>query len=116
REAAALETKRAAAKDQVRIDVGFWGGAVPGNAPEFAALMAAGVPGFKGFLADSGVPEFPALGENDLAAALRAAAALDTVLLVHAEHPEELARAATSGATSAPNASDRTHRSYRDYL
>src|ERR1700749_1540597 len=27
----ALEEKRAAARDQVWVDVGFWGGAVPGN-------------------------------------------------------------------------------------
>ena len=40
---------------------GFWGGAVPGNLDDLAALHEAGVFGFKCFLLDSGVPEFPAL-------------------------------------------------------
>ena len=31
---AALEVKRAAARDVVHVDVGFWGGAVPGNVGE----------------------------------------------------------------------------------
>src|SRR5207253_4919917 len=31
---AALEAKRAAARNQCHVDVGFWGGAVPGNLPE----------------------------------------------------------------------------------
>ena len=58
---AALEVKRAAARDAVHVDVGFWGGAVPGNVGELAALHAAGVFGFKCFLAPSGVDEFPHL-------------------------------------------------------
>ena len=36
------------------MDVGFWAGVVPGNLGELAALHAAGVLGFKCFLADSG--------------------------------------------------------------
>src|SRR5579862_5578744 len=42
---AALEEKRAAAAGQCWVDVAFWGGAVPGNAGEMAALLAAGVVG-----------------------------------------------------------------------
>src|SRR5579862_7141460 len=55
---AALRAKAAAAAGQCWVDVAFWGGAVPGNAGEMAALLAAGVVGFKCFLLDSGVPEF----------------------------------------------------------
>src|SRR6476646_3792609 len=33
----ALAVKRKAAQDQAYVDVGFWGGAVPGNAPELRA-------------------------------------------------------------------------------
>src|SRR5436309_4058263 len=44
---AALDAKRAAAAGQCAIDDAFWGGAVPGNAGELAALHAAGVVGFK---------------------------------------------------------------------
>lgn len=56
---AALREKQAAATGQCFIDVGFWGGAIPGNAADLPALHDAGVFGFKSFLVDSGVPEFP---------------------------------------------------------
>src|SRR5207248_3195800 len=71
----ALAGKRAAAKEQVLVDVGFWGGAVPGNRSELAALHDAGVFGFKCFLTDSGVPEFPALDPVEFEAAARRAGA-----------------------------------------
>src|SRR3954451_3377092 len=57
----ALAVKRRAAGRECRGAVGFWGGAVPGNAGELRALHDAGVFGFKAFLADSGVREFPPL-------------------------------------------------------
>ncbi|GAA1263329.1 allantoinase AllB [Pseudonocardia aurantiaca] len=82
---AALDVKRKAADGQVSVDVGFWGGAVPGNAGELAALHEAGVFGVKCFLLDSGVEEFPPLVGEDLAAALRAVAAHDGLMIVHAE-------------------------------
>ncbi|HEY0645914.1 MAG TPA: amidohydrolase family protein, partial [Nocardioides sp.] len=47
---AALEEKRAVAEGQTWVDVGFWGGAVPGNTPDLAGLHDAGVYGFKCFL------------------------------------------------------------------
>ena len=43
------------------MDVAFWGGAVPGNAGQIGPLLDAGVVGFKCFLIDSGIPEFPPL-------------------------------------------------------
>ncbi len=55
----ALALKRDTAAAQAHVDVGFWGGAVPANTGELEALHAAGVFGFKCFLVDSGVPEFP---------------------------------------------------------
>jgi allantoinase len=81
---AALETKRAAAAGHCHVDVGFWGGAVPGNADRLAGMHAAGVFGFKAFLIDSGVPEFPPLDAEGLAAAMRA---VDALFVVHAEDP-----------------------------
>ena len=42
------------------MDVAFWGGAVPGNAAAIGPLLEVGVVGFKCFLIDSGVAEFPA--------------------------------------------------------
>ena len=91
--AAALTEKRAAAAGQCHVDVGFWGGAIPGNAGDLADLHAAGVFGFKAFLADSGVPEFPPLTPASLRAAMAAVSAL---FVVHAEDPARLRSAPPS--------------------
>jgi allantoinase len=80
-----LAAKRAAARGQCAVDVGFWGGVVPGNLSELPGLVADGVRGFKCFLVESGVPEFGWVGEAELAPAMRALAALGVPLLVHAE-------------------------------
>jgi allantoinase len=87
---AALEAKRSAARGQCHVDVGFWGGVVPGNAGELDGLVDAGVRGFKCFLAPSGVDEFPMVGEADLREALPALARRGVPLLVHAEDPRYL--------------------------
>ena len=87
----ALRAKQAAAAPQVSVDVAFWGGAIPGNAGELAGLHAAGVTGFKCFMADSGVPEFPPLDDAALATALAEAARQDALVVVHAEDPAVLA-------------------------
>ena len=85
--AAALETKRSAAHSKCWVNVGFWGGVVPGNSGQLRALYQAGAFGFKCFLVPSGVPEFAGVNEDDLRAALPELAALDAPLLVHAELP-----------------------------
>jgi allantoinase len=96
---AALEAKRAAAAGQCYVDVGFWGGAVPANGADRPALRDAGVFGFKCFMVDSGVPEFPLLDDGDLAAAMRQIAELDGLLIVHAEDASSIAAApAASGS------------------
>ena len=77
--------KRAAAKGQCAVDVGFWGGVVPGNQRELAGMVADGVRGFKCFLVDSGVAEFGFVGETELAPAMQILAGLDVPLLAHAE-------------------------------
>ncbi|WP_265522234.1 allantoinase AllB [Oerskovia flava] len=81
----ALQLKRSAAQDQVFVDVGFWGGAVPGNAGELRALWDAGVFGFKCFLLHSGVEEFGFLEPDDLEVDLRILAEFDGLMIVHAE-------------------------------
>jgi allantoinase len=91
--AAALAVKQEAAYRQCHVDVGFWGGAVPGNAAALPGLLAAGVVGFKAFLVDSGVPEFPPLDAAGLAAAMRA---VDALFILHAEDPAELRPAPSS--------------------
>ena len=89
-DATALDRKRAAADQQCRVDVAFWGGAVPGNEPHRAGLHRAGARGFKCFLADSGVPEFPPVDRAGLLRAAAQVAELGSVLLVHAEDPDYL--------------------------
>ncbi|MFB9249164.1 allantoinase AllB [Sphaerisporangium melleum] len=84
---AALAVKRAAAAGKCAVDVGFWGGAIPGNAAELRPLHEAGVYGFKCFLSPSGVEEFPPLDETGLRAAMRELAAFDGLMVVHAEDP-----------------------------
>lgn len=93
----ALEVKRAAARTQTCVDVGFWGGAVPGNLGSLRALHDAGVFGFKAFLAPSGVDEFGHLDSAQLDAALEELATFDGLLLVHAEDPGVLDASANAG-------------------
>jgi allantoinase len=87
---AGLRAKQAAAEGRVHVDVGFWGGAVPGNLPDLAGLHDAGVVGFKCFLLPSGVAEFPHLDDAGLRAALAELARLDALLIVHAEDEREI--------------------------
>jgi allantoinase len=47
--------KLAASKGQCWVDVGFYGGVIPGNAEDLLPLVEAGVRGFKGFMIESGV-------------------------------------------------------------
>jgi allantoinase len=105
----ALAQKRAAATGQCAVDVGFWGGVVPGNAGELAGLVADGVRGFKCFLVDSGVPEFGWVGEAELAPAMRILAGLGVPLLVHAEVAGPIDRATAQLAGADP-------RHYATYL
>jgi allantoinase len=89
----ALDLKRLAARGRCHVDVGFWGGIVPGNEDDVSALIAAGVRGFKCFLTPSGVEEFGSVDEAQLRRALPAlsrAAGTSRPLLVHAELPARL--------------------------
>ena len=89
----ALHVKRDVAKGQVAADVAFWGGAVPGNLDQLRPLLDAGVVGFKCFLLDSGVPEFPPLDDAGLRAVLAELAAVDGLLIAHAEDADVIAAA-----------------------
>ena len=90
----ALRIKREAARGQVAIDVGFWGGVVPGNAHQIAPMAGAGALGFKCFLVDSGVAEFGFVGEADLRPAMAELLRARVPLLVHAELPGPIEEAA----------------------
>ena len=84
---AGFKEKLDTANDECFVDVGFWGGVIPGNTPEIARLFAAGVVGFKCFLVPSGVDEFPHVTETDLREAMPELARLGALLIVHAELP-----------------------------
>jgi allantoinase len=93
---AALGVKRKAAGGKCFVDVGFWGGAIPGNTAALRPLHESGVFGFKCFLADSGVEEFPALTVPEMREALREIARFGGLLIVHAENADALAAARSS--------------------
>ena len=84
---AGLDAKRLAARGRCHVDVGFWGGVVPGHARDIEPLARAGVKGFKCFLSPSGVDEFHHVSEADLAEAMPIVASTGLPLLVHAEWP-----------------------------
>jgi allantoinase len=90
---AGLRAKQAAARGQLAVDVGFWGGAVPGNLADLEPLHDAGVLGFKCFLAPSGVDEFPPLDAAGFAEHLAEVARLGALMIVHAEDARVLADA-----------------------
>lgn len=95
----ALEVKRAAADGQIFVDVGFWGGAVPGNTGDLRPLHYAGVFGFKCFLVHSGVDEFPHLSSEEMEKDLAEIASFESILVVHAEDPYVLAAAPEPSGT-----------------
>ncbi|KZF21794.1 allantoinase [Xylona heveae TC161] len=74
-----------AAQGKCWVDVGFYGGVIPGNHTELTALVKEGVRGFKGFLIDSGVDEFPAVSSDDITLAMKELADEPTTLMFHAE-------------------------------
>ncbi|KAF2800587.1 allantoinase [Melanomma pulvis-pyrius CBS 109.77] len=80
-----LNIKIEAAKGKCWVDVGFYGGIVPGNAAELKGLVNKGVRGFKGFLIDSGVEEFPAVTSTDIEKVMIALKDSSTTLMFHAE-------------------------------
>jgi allantoinase len=102
---AALETKLTACAGQCWVDVGFWGGVVPGNAGALEGLAAAGALGCKAFLVHSGLDEFPNATAQDLRRAMPILKDLGLPLLAHAEL--EL---------PSPPAPDGDVRAYRTYL
>ncbi len=105
--AAALKLKLEAAKGKLNVNVGFYGGVIPGNIDDLDALLSAGVFGIKAFLTHSGIDEFPNVTESDLRKALPILKQHDAKLLVHCE-----LETGTGGKFPAP----RDPRSYAAYL
>ncbi|WP_367538598.1 allantoinase AllB [Streptomyces globisporus] len=100
-----LRVKQEVARTKAHVDVGFWCGALPDNVKDLRPLHDAGVFGFKCFLSPSGVDEFPALDQQQLANSLGEITDFGGLLIVHAEDPHHL--------TAAPQ---RDGRKYADFL
>lgn len=82
---AGLQEKIKAANGQCWVDVGFYGGIIPGNENELRPLVREGVRGFKGFLIESGVEEFPAVSSTDIKKVFEELADEPTTVMFHAE-------------------------------
>jgi len=86
-----FDRKRAALESASIADFGLWGGLVPGRVGDMAAMADRGVVGFKAFMCDSGLPEFPRADDATLYDGMKEAARLGLPVAVHAES-EELTR------------------------
>jgi allantoinase len=93
----ALQLKQFTAAPQAFVDVGFWGGAVPGNKDYLRELHDDGVFGFKCFLLHSGVDEFPPLDPDALEEYLEVLRSFDALMIVHAEDSRSIDRAPDPG-------------------
>ncbi|SPE43012.1 Allantoinase [Candidatus Sulfopaludibacter sp. SbA3] len=85
---AAFDAKRAALAKASYTDFALWGGIVPGNRDALEELADRGAIGFKAFMADSGLAEFPRSDDLTLYEGMRAAARLGLPVAVHAENHE----------------------------
>jgi allantoinase len=83
--AKAFIEKLAASERKMHVNVGFYGGLIPGNLKEIEELIQQGVLGIKAFLTHSGIDEFPNVGENELNAAAPIFEKYNIPLLVHCE-------------------------------
>jgi allantoinase len=92
-----FDRKRAALESSSIADFGLWGGLVPGAVAHMAELAERGVVGFKAFMCDSGLPEFPRADDATLVEGMREAARLGLPVAVHAES-EEITKAGIAAA------------------
>jgi allantoinase len=77
--------KLAAAEQSSLVDFALWGGLVPFNVDRLAELADCGVIGFKAFMADSGIEDFPCVDDRTLREGMKCAAQLRLPVAVHAE-------------------------------
>lgn len=106
---AAFNEKKSIAEKKSFLDFALWGGLVPGNLDELAALRDCGVIGLKAFMCDSGVDDFPAVTSQTLREGMKRTADLDLLVAVHAESQELTARLTKEN-------SDNRRTTVRDYL
>jgi allantoinase len=80
-----VDRKREALERASITDFALWGGLVPGAVAEMADMAERGVVGFKAFMCDSGLPEFPRADDETLRDGMAEAARLHLPVAVHAE-------------------------------
>jgi allantoinase len=93
--AAAFDAKRVAAEAASACDFALWGGIVPGNIDALPRLAERGAIGFKAFMANSGIDDFPKADLATLRAGMQCAAGLGLPVAVHAEFDRDLPRTGT---------------------
>ena len=108
-DAASFELKLAAAQKRSLVDFAFWGGLIPGNIEHMDELVDQGVIGFKAFMANSGIADFPSVDDLTLYEGMLRASRLRRVVAVHAENEQ-----ITSGLAARALAEGKT--AVRDYL
>ena len=108
-DAASFDAKLAAAQNRSLTDFAFWGGLVPGNLDRLEELAERGVIGFKAFMSNSGIEDFPCVDDTTLREGMKRAAKLGKLVAVHAE-----SEAITSKLAQQALAQNKT--SIRDYL
>ncbi len=86
--AAEFDKKRAALETASLTDFALWGGLIPSNVQHLAELSERGAIGFKAFMSNSGLPEFPRADDLTLYEGMREAARLHRPIAVHAESEE----------------------------
>ena len=84
-DAASFDEKLEAAENRSFTDFAFWGGLVPGNLDRMEELAERGVVGFKAFMSNSGIEDFPCVDERILREGMKRAAELGKLVAVHAE-------------------------------
>ena len=87
-DAASFDLKCAAAQASAVVDFGLWGGIVPGNVDQLAALAERGVIGFKAFMSNSGIDDFAAVDDLTLYEGMAEAARLGCLVALHAENDQ----------------------------
>jgi allantoinase len=97
---ASFDLKRRAAEASSRTDFALWGGLTPGNLDRLEELAERGVVGFKAFMSNSGMEDFPAADDYTLYRGMEIARTLRLPVAVHAEN-EELTVGLTRVARSA---------------
>jgi allantoinase len=85
-DATAFDLKLAAARASSLVDFALWGGIVPGNLGELADLAGRGVAGYKAFMSNSGIEDFPSVDDITLYEGMCRAAELGRIVAVHAEN------------------------------